>query len=115
MSGVLEIGVLTVEDEGVARELGKTRPGIEGGGRSSSVYISSKMFEIPTIAEGWLAKCARADSKCPRATYGALSATAKYPRFQDISTTSKARLQPLTSENTSPHSSATLLPPPQPD
>lgn len=52
MSGVFEIGVLTVEDEGVARELGKTSPGIEGGGRSSSVYISSKMFEIPTIAEG---------------------------------------------------------------
>jgi hypothetical protein len=36
-SGVVDTEVLTVDDEGVVRELGKTRLGIEGGGRSSSV------------------------------------------------------------------------------
>ena len=35
--GVLETVVLTVEDDGVMREVGRTRLGIEGGGRSSSV------------------------------------------------------------------------------
>jgi hypothetical protein len=37
VSGVVATEVLTVEDDGVARELGKMRLGIEGGGRSSSV------------------------------------------------------------------------------
>lgn len=35
--GVVDTEVFTVEEEGVPRELGKTRLGIEGGGRSFSV------------------------------------------------------------------------------
>jgi hypothetical protein len=56
VSGVAGTEVLTVDDDGAERELGSTRLGIEGGGSSSSVYISSKMLERPTIAEGWSAK-----------------------------------------------------------
>ena len=36
VSGVAGTDVLTVDDEGVERELGSTRLGIEGGGSSSS-------------------------------------------------------------------------------
>jgi hypothetical protein len=37
VSGVVKTAVSSVDDEGVAREVGRTRLGIEGGGRRSSV------------------------------------------------------------------------------
>jgi hypothetical protein len=37
VSGVAGTEVLTVDEEGVAKELGSTRLGIEGGGSSTSV------------------------------------------------------------------------------
>lgn len=61
------VDVLAVEAEGVVRGLGTTSLGIEGGGRRSSVYMSSSMFDRPIIAAGWSAKWLRADSKWARA------------------------------------------------
>ena len=60
--------VLSMLAEGVPAWPGKTREGVEGGGKISSVYMSSRMFDRPTMAEGWSAKWFSADSKCASAT-----------------------------------------------
>ena len=68
VGGGLEVGaVLSVLAEGVVRGPGVTRGGIEGAGNRSSVYISSRMLERPTMAAGWSAKLFRADSYCASA------------------------------------------------
>lgn len=51
---VLADGVLTGPDG--------FRGGIEGTGKRSSVYISSRIFDKPTMATGWLAKWFKANS-----------------------------------------------------
>ena len=58
---------MSVLADGVLREPDGMRGGIEGAGKRSSVYMSSKIFERPTMAVGWLAKLFRADSKCASA------------------------------------------------
>jgi hypothetical protein len=60
--------VLSMLAEGVPAWPGKTRDGIEGAGKISSVYMSSRIFDRPTMAEGWSAKWFSADSKCASAT-----------------------------------------------
>lgn len=74
--------VLSVLAEGVLRGPDGMRGGIEGAGRRSSVYISRRIFERPTMAAGWSAKLFRADSNCASAVYGADSATARAPRCE---------------------------------
>lgn len=46
-----------MEAEGVLEDtVGRTKAGMVGRGRSSSVYTSSRISESPTIAAGWSAK-----------------------------------------------------------
>lgn len=58
---------LSMLAEGVPPWPGKTREGVEGAGKRSSVYMSSRIFDRPTMAEGWSAKWFSADSKCSNA------------------------------------------------
>ena len=44
--------VLSVLADGVVKALDGTRGGIAGAGRRSSAYISSKIFDRPTMAAG---------------------------------------------------------------
>ncbi len=71
--------VLRVLADGVIIGPGEISGGMEGGGKRSSVYISNKMFESPTIAEGWSVKWLSADSKRASAIYGDDSETASAP------------------------------------
>lgn len=59
--------VFSVLADGVVSGRDGMRGGIEGAGKRSSVYISSKIFERPTMAAGWSAKLFRDVSKCASA------------------------------------------------
>ena len=76
--------VFNVLADWVENESDGFRGGIAGAGRSSSVYISSRMFDKPTMAAGWSTKLFRANSNCARAVYGADSATARAPRCEQL-------------------------------
>jgi hypothetical protein len=74
--------VLSVLAEGVPRGSDGIRGGIEGAGKRSPEYISSKIFDRPTIAAGCSVKLFRANSNCASAVYGADSAIARVPRCE---------------------------------
>lgn len=50
------VDVLRVDEDGVNAGLGVSRPGIDGRGVRTSVYISRRMLDNPTVAEGWSQK-----------------------------------------------------------
>lgn len=63
--------MLRLEAEGVLVEtLGGTKAGMVDIGRRSSVYMSNKISDNPTVATGWSAKWLKAASKFSSAVYG---------------------------------------------
>lgn len=106
--------VLSVLAEGVLIGPDGLRGGIEGAGKRSSVYISSRIFDSPTMAAGWSAKLFSANSNCASAVYGADSTIARAPRLNVLVMLQCADEGNHTSKKISAHSSAILLPPPHP-
>lgn len=86
------------------------------GSRGMSLqYISSRMLESPTMAPGWLGKCRAARSKSVRASCLSPWATSNSPRYAPVNQKLQYEIGTLlTAAKTSPHSSSTLFPPPQP-
>jgi hypothetical protein len=64
--GVL-VEVFKVDEDGVNSAFGRSMPGIDGKGVRASVYMSRRMLDKPTIADGWSEKWTRADSNSERA------------------------------------------------